>query len=275
MEIVDSGVNAPSFMDFVTPSAFARKTLYYALQFGHFYCDDNYHIKRDSLDQFLLVYVVSGQFVVDTREKTFHAHADQVVLLDCHFAHQYYCTEPTEFLWFHFNGSTCSDYCQYLYEQSGVVFASETVKETKHSFNRVLRYAQEVPNNEHLTAMNIGRILAYLASPDKQIAVTHGLDPAVRYIREHYAEDISLEQLADLCMMSPSHFIRSFSKYLNRTPHEYLLAYRLQQSKLLLITTNQTIETIADECGFNSASHFARAFRKSVGASPTEFRTRF
>lgn len=275
MDIIDSGVYAPSFMDFVVPSAFARNTLYYALQFGHFYCDEKYVIQRDSLDQFLLIYVVSGQFVMETRDKVYTAYPDQVVLLDCHFAHRYYCTEPTEFLWFHFNGNSCLNYCDYLYEQSGLVFSGDNVKETKRSFYCVLNYAQELPNNEHLTSMNIARILARLASPDRQIAMVHGLDPAIRYIREHYSEEIMLDDLAELCAMSPSHFIRSFGKYLNRTPHEYLLAYRLQQSKLLLMTTNDSVEMIAEACGFNSASHFARAFRKSVGVSPTAFRTSF
>lgn len=72
--------------------------------------------------------------------------------------------------------------------------------------------------------------------------------------------------------MSTSHFIRSFQKHLGRTPHEYLLAYRLRQSKQLLLTTDLTMEQIAEKCGFNSASHFARAFRSSNNLRPSEFR---
>lgn len=72
--------------------------------------------------------------------------------------------------------------------------------------------------------------------------------------------------------MSTSHFIRSFQKYLGRTPHEYLLSFRLLRSKQLLLSAELSVEQIADQCGFNSASHFARAFRKSNGISPSEFR---
>ena len=40
LKIVDSSVYAPSFMDFVVPSNFAKRALYYALQFGHYHCDE-------------------------------------------------------------------------------------------------------------------------------------------------------------------------------------------------------------------------------------------
>ena len=72
--------------------------------------------------------------------------------------------------------------------------------------------------------------------------------------------------------MSISHFIRSFKKYAGCTPHEYLLSYRLRQAKELLLSTDDTIERIAEQCGFHSASHFARAFRKNLSMTPSEFR---
>ena len=72
--------------------------------------------------------------------------------------------------------------------------------------------------------------------------------------------------------MSASHLIRCFKKHLSCTPHEYLLQYRLRQSKRLLQATEDSIEEIADACGFNSASHFARAFKAVNGMTPTAFR---
>ena len=65
MKIVDSGVLPPSFMDFTIPSHFAQQALYYVLQFGHFYCDGQYRVQRDYLDQYLLVYVCSGELIVE------------------------------------------------------------------------------------------------------------------------------------------------------------------------------------------------------------------
>jgi transcriptional regulator GlxA family with amidase domain len=50
------------------------------------------------------------------------------------------------------------------------------------------------------------------------------------------------------------------------------LSYRLRQSKQLLLTTALSVDQIAERCGFNSASHFARAFRNENAISPSEFR---
>ena len=48
-----------------------------------------------------------------------------------------------------------------------------------------------------------------------------------------------------------------------------LLAYRLLKAKQMLLSDERSIEQIAEVCGFNSASRFARAFRKSSGISPS------
>lgn len=53
MKIVDKGVLDASFMDFSTPSEFARSALYYCPQFGHFYCKQGYDIQREYLELYL------------------------------------------------------------------------------------------------------------------------------------------------------------------------------------------------------------------------------
>ena len=67
MIITDTGVLEPSFIDFTLPSAFARSALRYVIQYGRFFCDERYRIKRDFLNQFLMVCVESGSLLVETR----------------------------------------------------------------------------------------------------------------------------------------------------------------------------------------------------------------
>ena len=107
---------------------------------------------------------------------------------------------------------------------------------------------------------------------DRPEPATELLAPALKYIQRGYAQPIALEELAAHCGMSASHLIRCFKKHLSCTPHEYLLQYRLRQSKRLLQATEDSIEEIADACGFNSASHFARTFKAVNGMTPTAFR---
>ena len=276
MEIVDSGVLQPSFMDFTIPSAFARQALYYVSQIGHFYCNQDYAIARQSLPEdffFLFVYVCSGALQLRVRGKPYTAQRGQIALIDCRTPHEYFSTGQTEFLWFHFSGCGSAAYCDYLYSKYGAVFDEGNDATLRQSFDNILAYAQAVPSNEHMISYQVTRIFSRLAAPGTQNTALSSLEPAIQYIREHYPESLPLDVLAAQCSMSPSHFIRMFQRSLGQTPHEYLLAYRLRQAKRLLAITNATIEEIAARSGFNSASHFARAFRASNGISPTMFRT--
>ncbi|HBN57572.1 MAG TPA: hypothetical protein DD414_12440 [Lachnospiraceae bacterium] len=271
MKIIDKGVTGNSFMDFATPSKFAKKALYYCSRFGHFYCDSQYCIARDSLDLFLLMYIRRGALTVETQNRVYTASEGEVVFLDCRFPHRYYCKDTVEFLWFHFGGCSSIFYAEYLYSQRGVLFPGD--KGMEQDFISVLRIAEADIVDEHHLSLLISRILCRLASAWQYSGLAEGfLRPAADFIRVHYSESVSLDDLAEQCRISKPHLIRSFKRSLNCTPHEYLLAYRLRQAKHRLVGSSASIEEIAEQCGFNSASHFTRAFRTNTGMTPTEFR---
>jgi AraC family transcriptional regulator len=94
------------------------------------------------------------------------------------------------------------------------------------------------------------------------------------YIEEHLAENISLEQLADICHLSAYHFARLFKQKTGYAPYQYVLARRLERAKKLLKATNLTTLEIAQHTGFADQSHLARHFRRSIGVSPVEYRQR-
>ncbi len=269
MKIVDAGVIGESFMDFTIPSNFAKSALYYIPQYGHFYCDDQYYISRETLDWLLMIYVREGALHLESRGNYYVAGRDCIAMLDCRTPHRYYCKDSVDFMWFHFCGCSSNAYADYLFERHGVVFSPEQANTLR--FQHIFSSVQSAFGNEHLISADIHALLSDLAA-SRQAAHHQALTPAVDYIQKHFARQISLDDLAGQCCMSTSHLIRSFQRYLNCTPHEYLLSFRLQQSKKLLVSTNMSIEQIAGECGFNSASHFARAFKKNNGASPSAFR---
>lgn len=271
MKIEDHGVIEPSFMDFIIPSEFAKEALYFVTKFGHFYCTRSYCVQRDFLDSFLLIYICHGTLIVETKNQRTEAQENQVVLLDCQYAHKYYCNTDTEFIWFHFDGSSSQSYVNYLYDKTGLIFDGS--RSLKHSFSSMLASLQNAVVNEHLVSASITHILSCMATPDAASPPSeHPLYPAISYITRHYSEEMDLSLLAGLCGLSISHFIRSFFKYTGYTPHGFLLLFRLRQAKQLLLTTSKSVEEIGELCGFNSASHFARAFKKQEQISPSEFR---
>ena len=154
-----------------------------------------------------------------------------------------------------------------------MVYLGEDFLRLKQVFLRIISEAQSNVGNEHRISLYVNQILCRMADSKQQISAMNDLLlPALEHIRTEYTHPISLDDLADLCSISKPHLIRCFKKYLNCTPHEYLLSYRLKQSKQMLIGSQNTVEQIAELCGFNSASHFTRAFRGATGITPSEFR---
>ena len=260
-------------MDFIIPSEFAKKTLYYCPQFGHFYCDNRYRVERDTLDLFLLMYVRHGTLGVETLNHTYIVREGEAVLLDCRNPHAYYSKDSLDFLWFHFNGNSSSEYATYLYEKVGIVFSGVSIASLNEVFSEIFHRARMDIVNEHRISLAVNQALCCLADTAQNPQVMNDLiRPATDYIHSHYQEQINLDQLAQMCRVSVAHLVRVFKKHINCTPHEYLLTCRLHQAKQHLTSSEATIEEIAEQCGFNSASHFARAFRRSSGITPSEFR---
>lgn len=88
------------------------------------------------------------------------------------------------------------------------------------------------------------------------------------YIYEHYAENISLSDIASAANISRSEAGRCFSVYLQKTPVDFLIQYRLQKARFLLGSTSLTLQEISQSCGFRSMSYFTRRFRRHYGYTP-------
>jgi AraC family transcriptional regulator len=92
------------------------------------------------------------------------------------------------------------------------------------------------------------------------------------YIREHLADDLSTQVLADCAKVSRAHFCRLFQEVTGGPPHRYVLTARLEQARTVLTTTNQAIARIAQDCGFSSQSHLTSSFRRAHAITPAQFR---
>ena len=96
----------------------------------------------------------------------------------------------------------------------------------------------------------------------------------LEYIRKNYQHDISLDDLADAVKMHPNYVCTLFKKQIGQSYLFCLHQERLRTAKQLLIDTDLTIEEIARQVGYNSASQLARVFRKYEATSPSDFRSR-
>ena len=95
---------------------------------------------------------------------------------------------------------------------------------------------------------------------------------SLRYIRSHFTEQISLDQMARMVMLSPSYYSHLFKMATRKTFVEYINLLRIRKATGLLRNTDGLIVDICYECGFQSVNHFNRMFKSLVGTSPREYR---
>ena len=101
------------------------------------------------------------------------------------------------------------------------------------------------------------------------------LTPAFQFVLAHFAERISVADMARRAHLSTSQLQREFQRLFGLTPSEYILRVRLLVARRQLEQTRDSVGQIALACGFYDQSHFTRTFRAATGLRPLEYRRRF
>ena len=94
----------------------------------------------------------------------------------------------------------------------------------------------------------------------------------MRYIQEHYREQITLDDIAACVFISKSSAMQIFSRGIQQSPFSYLIRYRLNKAAHLLSATEKKIAAIAAETGFASSGYFCRRFKALYGVRPLDYR---
>jgi AraC family transcriptional regulator of arabinose operon len=101
-----------------------------------------------------------------------------------------------------------------------------------------------------------------------QVYVEHTLE----YIEHNYHKNIKVQGIADYIGINRSYLTNCFKNVLNMSPQEYILNYRMNQASTLLKNTALSVSEIAARVGYDDALNFSKAFKKTYGINPTNFR---
>lgn len=96
--------------------------------------------------------------------------------------------------------------------------------------------------------------------------------PALDFIEKNYMNQFTIDQLAELCHLSETHFRRVFLQTMGTSPLEFVNNTRINKACVLLKTTQESILYISEQVGFHTISSFNRCFSKAMGAAPREWR---
>lgn len=102
---------------------------------------------------------------------------------------------------------------------------------------------------------------------------TSNITDVIRFVSEHYAEDLKMNELAQIGHMSESHFRKVFVSCMNVSPLKYVNLVRIQRACEILAVSEESMEQIGRKVGFPVFETFCRNFKKIIGITPTEWRT--
>jgi len=101
---------------------------------------------------------------------------------------------------------------------------------------------------------------------------TERIREIMEYIQKHYAEKITLEDLASQIHLCKSESCRLFKRYMNESMFDYLLSYRVERSLELLRQSGLDVTQIAGQVGFANPGYYSRIFKRKMGCAPLEYR---
>ena len=275
MKQIGHGILGKSEIVFSSAAAKSKKLYYNVLCAGHFYCDENYHLKRENYDSFLILCVADGKFTFLDDGNCFTAEKGDTVILDCYKPHEYFTNDYLESYWVHIEGFNCREFYDEITESGSIIKgnSSNRIKE------RIIRLFKSLCHSLHESelSLEVYKLLLEMANPDivranEDAIHKENIQRVKEYIADHLNEKITVNYLAEAVHMSPTHFSRIFKAQTGFSPYDYVVVSRLNKAKEYLLTTEMSVAEIAYETGFNTEANFVYCFTNNEGISPGKFR---
>ena len=244
--------------------------------------------KHQNLDSYEIIQIVSGDGNAFLLDRTYPLREGMLLLIDAANLH---CITPSD----------VSNYCRnklivdkrylqeifealnaerilhaMLYPQEGRCFylTNSQAKEVDRLFQSMKQEKDSDPEEHRVKVvaaiMNI--FLMCCQTAEEAPAEDDKLTEAMQYLRMHFAEPMTLDQIAAKVHMSKYYLCHLFHEKTGLTLMQYLYEQRLAEARRQLQQPSLSISEVALNCGFGSSSYFSTLFRRKEGLSPSEYR---
>jgi AraC-like DNA-binding protein len=232
------------------------------------------------LNEYHLVYVISGAGSFETRRKTVEVAAGDLILIYKSDWHRYRPHDETgwEAYWVGFKGRYIEKYV------AGKVFTrrKSTLQnlgcrpELIKLFDQLIDLSRrETPLFKTVSLGCLLQILAHATAPNEVgIPARNVADPAIALVRRNLFAKVDFHELASSLGISYSRFRSLFKNTTGVAPHQFLLNERIACAKRLLKNPAIEIKTVGYKVGFRSSSYFCKTFRRKTGITPSAERAK-
>ncbi|MCA0756461.1 AraC family transcriptional regulator [Paenibacillus sp. N4] len=264
------------------------------------------HPSRRNIGVFDLLVVTKGCLYIGEEERQYEVSGGHALILrpDAYHYATHACREATTYFWLHFQ--TISDWCVCERSEAQPPLAGTSERMLSGNFYTMQTFTKQLPQfakllqpsklesllrqlvqlnlNDHIPSVKWKQQLIFQEVIEQLSASMEAQGPspsalcaekAASYLREHYREDMTAKELGEAVNFHPVYIARCMQKEFGCAPFDYLMHFRIEQAKLLLVQTDLAVALIAEEVGFNHAAYFASCFARYEGISPRKYRQRF
>lgn len=268
---------------FVTPSLDSRDLQLHVQEIGRIIYARGHYTRRGSLESYQISYQLTdtkGTMLIDGKEYSFPKKGE-VMFLDCTKGY-YMETEGFGDSYFvHFWSPSIAYYCNLFKSMNNgeLLFHgnSEIVQKNILKLMEIYRCPNTREDDIRAEILVMEMVMDLIKMVTHQSRHTHSdyVEHALKVIQDHYAENISLDILAERVHVSKYYLSHIFKKELGMTLANYIRKFRIEKAKELLINTNFSQEAICDKVGLYNGSHMSKLFRIYEGITPDQYRKKW
>jgi len=242
----------------------------------------HYRERKSGCVDNILIYCLRGRGWYKIRDRHFTVKANEFILLPATKEPMRYGADgedPWTIYWCHFSGKDMDTFNRSygigLYDgPRPIVFNEKGLQlwDTMYQ-NLEMGYSKE---NLYNTNLCLYHFVATFLFPEKHLDdKKHAKDmihETILYMRKELGSRLTIEEMAAMHNLSPSHFSSLFRKSTGMSPMDYFIHLKLQKACLLLYTDDIKIKHIAQAIGYDDPYYFSRLFKKYHGMSPDQYR---
>lgn len=227
-------------------------------------------------------YTISGLGYMEVDNRTVPLPPGTGFLVKIPSKHRYYYQErqePWEILWLNLRGDEANRIWDLVTGREGPVIHREPDSPVITGLRELLDHiATGKTTDKYLLSAMVYQWMLLLVQTSRAIGKdisahsTTVIQRAKQYLKEHYAQPLTLDMLAEHCGINKYHLCRLFQRSEQTSPLAYLRDRRIEAALSLLRTTELPVQEVGRRCGFDSPSYFGKVFQQYMSMTPKEYR---
>ena len=242
-------------------------------------CKPTKNIEYAPIDYYLIHYCLKGEGILKIYGKEIKIEKGDLFLIPPKIENRYKPVKenPWSYCWIGINGIIAKD----VLENCGFIKNTSVIKNLEEE--KLLMFFKNIYDscyiNNHFKAIgNLYLLIDYLYDINKKNNLKDFSNKDIymykilSYIHKNYYKDIQISNISSFMNIDRTYIYKLFKKYLNISPQQYILNYRLEKSIILIRKTNLSITEISEKVGFNTYSYFVNKFKIYTGVCPLQYR---